>query len=165
MSERTDTTRSGPVRAAWSTGHDPVAELEHLWGEVSRLLERSVPAPGSSRHWMPLTEEEDAGDAYQVRAELPGVARACVSVEIDGRELHIQGTLDESTRGHALRRRAGSFSYGIRIPGDVDVEAVRADLCDGVLTVRLPKTGVSTRRTIALGSDRPSDRVPDRLSD
>ncbi|MFJ2395529.1 Hsp20/alpha crystallin family protein [Streptomyces sp. NPDC087843] len=153
MSERTDTTRSSPAQAAWAAGHDPVAELEQLWGEVSRLLERSSPSTGSPRHWMPLTEEEDSGDAYQVRAELPGVPRACVSVEIDGRELHIQGTLDDTTRGHALRRRSGSFSYGIRIPGDVDVEGVRADLCDGVLTVRLPKTGVSTRRTIALGSD------------
>ncbi|MFG2476245.1 Hsp20/alpha crystallin family protein [Streptomyces fagopyri] len=153
MSERTDTTRSSPVRAAWSAGHDPATELEHLWGEVSRLLERSSASTESSRHWMPLTEEEDSGDAYQVRAELPGVPRACVSVEIDGRELHIQGTLDDTTRGPALRRRTGSFSYGIRIPGDVDIEGVRADLCDGVLTVRLPKTGVSTRRTIALGSD------------
>ncbi|MFD8418749.1 Hsp20/alpha crystallin family protein [Streptomyces sp. NPDC059466] len=153
MSEGTDTTRSSPVRAAWSAAHDPVAELEHLWGEVSRVLERSSPSAGPARHWMPLTEEEDSGDAYQVRAELPGVPRASVSVEIDGRELHIQGTLDETTRGHALRRRSGSFSYGIRIPGDVDVEAVRADLRDGVLTVRLPKTGASTRRTIALGPE------------
>lgn len=153
MGEQADTARSSPGRAAWLAVHDPVAELEQLWGEVSRLLERSSPSTGPSRHWMPVAEEEDSGEVYQVRAELPGVPRACVDIEIDGRELHIRGTLDDTAHGNALRRRAGSFSYGIRIPGDVDVDAVEADLRDGVLTVRLPKTGATTRRTITLGSD------------
>ncbi|MEU1198107.1 Hsp20/alpha crystallin family protein [Streptomyces sp. NPDC005813] len=151
MSERADAARS--VRAAWWPGRDPATELQQLWGELSRLFERSSQVTEPSRHWMPLAEEEDSGDAYVVRAELPGVPRDSVTVEVDGRELHIHGTLDETTHGNALRRRSGSFSYGVRIPGDVDVEAVEADLSDGVLTVRLPKTEAETRRTITLRSN------------
>jgi HSP20 family protein len=148
MDERAGLAHS--ARSAWWAGHDPVLELQQLWGEVSRLLERSTQPAAPARHWMPLVEEEDAGAEYVVRAELPGIPRERVSIEIDGRELHIQGSVDEKTDNKALRRRAGSFSYGIRVPGDVDVEAVQADLADGVLTVRLPKSGQVTRRAVEI---------------
>ncbi|MEU6815395.1 Hsp20/alpha crystallin family protein [Streptomyces sp. NPDC046860] len=126
-------------------------ELQQLWGEVSRLVEQSAQPAEPARHWMPLVEEEDAGDAYLVRAELPGIPRESVNIEVDGRELHIHGALDENAGGKALRRRSGSFSYGVRVPGDVDVDAVQADLSDGVLTVRLPKSQGATRRSIEIG--------------
>ncbi|WP_244335840.1 Hsp20/alpha crystallin family protein [Streptomyces seoulensis] len=126
-------------------------ELQQLWGEVSRLVEQSAQPAEPTRHWMPLVEEEDAGDSYLVRAELPGIPRDSVNIEVDGRELHIHGSLDENTEGKALRRRSGSFSYGVRVPGDVDVDAVQADLSDGVLTVRLPKSQAGTRRSIEIG--------------
>ncbi|GHE97363.1 Hsp20/alpha crystallin family protein [Streptomyces griseoluteus] len=144
--------RAGVARSAWWAGHDPVVELQQLWGEVSRLVEQSAQPAEPVRHWMPLVEEEDAGDAYLVRAELPGIPRESVNIEVDGRELHIHGSLDESTGGNALRRREGSFSYGVRVPGDVNVEGVQADLSDGVLTVRLPKSQTATRRSIEIGS-------------
>ncbi|WP_405550792.1 Hsp20/alpha crystallin family protein [Streptomyces sp. NBC_01171] len=127
-------------------------ELQQLWGEVSRLVEQSAQPAEPTRHWMPLVEEEDAGDAYLVRAELPGIPRESVNIEVDGRELHIHGALDETTGGNALRRRSGSFSYGVRVPGDVNVDGVQADLSDGVLTVRLPKSQAATPRSIEIGS-------------
>ncbi|MFG2630874.1 Hsp20/alpha crystallin family protein [Streptomyces sp. NPDC048473] len=150
MDERADIARSKPARTAWWAGNDPATELQQLWGEVSRLLERSSQTTGPVQHWMPVVEEADSGDAYVVRAELPGVPRERVNVEVDGRELHVHGSLDETTDGNALRRRSGAFSYGIRVPGDVDTEGVQAELTDGVLTLRLPKTGVVTRRTIEI---------------
>lgn len=145
-------TGSIPARQAWWTAHDPALELQHLWGEVSRLFERSAQDTSAApRHWMPVAEEEDAGDAYVVRAELPGVPRDRVAVELDGKELHISGSIDEAGASGALSRRKGSFSYGIRVPGDVDGESIRADLADGVLTVTLPKSGKPARRTIEIG--------------
>ncbi|MET7288089.1 Hsp20/alpha crystallin family protein [Streptomyces sp. NPDC005573] len=149
MDESTGLAKS--ARSAWWAGHDPAVELQQLWGEVSRLFEHSAQPAEPSRHWMPLVEEEDAGDAYLVRAELPGIPRESVNIEIDGRELQIHGTVEQSGSGSALRRRSGSFSYGVRVPGDVDVAAVQADMAHGVLTVRLPKSGQVTRRVIDIG--------------
>lgn len=146
---------SVPARQAWWATHDPAVELQHLWGEVSRLFERAASETSSApRHWMPLAEEEDAGDAYVVRAELPGVPRDRVAVELDGKELHITGSVEEGDGGSALNRRRGSFSYGIRVPGDVDSEGIRATLADGVLTVRLPKSGQPVRRRIDISVSR-----------
>ncbi|MEU6405835.1 Hsp20/alpha crystallin family protein [Streptomyces sp. NPDC046985] len=141
-----------PARRAWWAAHDPGMELQHLWGEVSRLFERaSVDASGAPGHWMPVAEEEDAGDAYVVRAELPGVPRERVLVELDGKELHVSGSLDEAGGGDALNRRKGAFSYGVRVPGDVDDQGIGATLADGVLTIRLPKSGKPSRRRIDIG--------------
>ncbi|MEY9872531.1 HSP20 family protein [Streptacidiphilus sp. MAP12-33] len=106
-----------------------------------------------SRHWMPVAEEEDAGDAYVVRAELPGVPRERVSVELDGKELHISGSVDETAAGRTLSRRQGTFSYGIRVPGDVDSAGIHARLADGVLTISLPKSGEQARRRIEIDVD------------
>ncbi|MDQ0994612.1 Hsp20/alpha crystallin family protein [Streptomyces sp. V3I7] len=143
---------SVPARQAWWAVHDPALELEHLWGEVSRLFERAaVDTSDAPRSWMPVAEEEDKGDAYVVRAELPGVPRDRVQVELDGKELHISGSVDETDSGSALSRRKGSFSYGIRVPGDVNTEGIQADLHDGVLTVTLPKSGQPARRAIEIG--------------
>ncbi|MEV6703225.1 Hsp20/alpha crystallin family protein [Streptomyces sp. NPDC051453] len=153
MDERADVTRSHPARTAWWAGADPASELQHLWGEVSRLLERSSQPAGPSQHWMPVVEEADSGVAYVVRAELPGVRRERVNVEVDGRELHISGSVEETTDGNALRRRSGTFSYGVRVPGDVDIDRIQADMADGVLTLRLPKTAAVTRRTIEIRAE------------
>lgn len=140
------------ARSAWWAGHDPVVELEQLWGDVSRLVARSTHPSPPSRHWMPLVEEEDTGDAYLVRAELPGIPRENVNIEVDGRELQIHGSVEETGAGNALRRRAGTFSYGVRVPGDVDISVIQAAMADGVLTVRLPKSGQVTRRTIEISN-------------
>ncbi|MFB8265761.1 Hsp20/alpha crystallin family protein [Streptomyces sp. NPDC055955] len=102
---------------------------------------------------MPVVEEADSGVAYVVRAELPGVRRERVNVEVDGRELHISGSVEESADGNALRRRSGTFSYGVRVPGDVDIDRIQADMADGVLTLRLPKTAAVTRRTIEIRAE------------
>jgi HSP20 family protein len=50
-----------------------------------------------------------------------------------------------------LSRRAGRFFYRTSLPSGVDGEKVEADLTDGILTVRLPKSGIGKRRRITIG--------------
>jgi HSP20 family protein len=42
----------------------------------------------------------------------------------------------------------GQFEYRIALPGEADAERVKADLRDGVLTVRIPKPEGSRPRQI-----------------
>lgn len=126
---------------------DPRSEFENLWAEVGRFFQQGT-TPTGERPWMPLVEEEETEGAYVVRAELPGIPRENVTVELDVDELRITGKLDEERRGRVLSRRTGRFSYRTAVPHDIDDEAVTADLADGVLTVSIPRSARGTRRTI-----------------
>lgn len=156
MSHSAPAGRAGETRGSRWSEEDPSWELGWLCGELKQLADRVGRGPEpASRHWMPTVEEADGGEAYLARAELPGIPRECATVEMDGPELHIFGKLDESTADNALGRRIGTFSFGVRVPGDAHHDRVRADPVDVVLTVRLTKTktGEHTRRPVALGTE------------
>ncbi len=122
---------------------------------MGRLLERAaVPAAPGAGAWMPMAEEAEEEDAYVVRAELPGVPAENIDIEVEGNELYISGELTEERRGKVLSRRTGSFSYRTTLPSAVDSDRIDADLSDGILTVRVPKSEEAKRRKIEIGKRR-----------
>lgn len=136
-----------PVSGLWH----PWGEWEDLWGDMERYLRRP-PEPVGERMWTPIVEEEETEEAFVVRAELPGVPRENVEVELCEHDLCITGELREEDRGRVLTRRSGRFSYRVSLPSGIDTERIEANLNDGILTVRVPKTGEAKRRKIALGN-------------
>jgi len=68
-----------------------------------------------------------------------------------GNELTISGEIKERKREGVVRRRtrkAGSFFYRVVLLENVDADNMRADIHNGVLTVRLPKSQRMQRRRI-----------------
>jgi HSP20 family protein len=123
---------------------DPWRELEEMHERVGRLLEGGFGAlPGTGDvAWSPAVDVEETDDAWVVEAELPGVKREDVNIELSDNELALHGDLKKRERKGIVRRRTrrtGRFDYRLTHPGDVDSEAVEASLADGVLTVRVPK--------------------------
>lgn len=140
-------------RPAWGSW-DPFGDFESMWSEMGRLLEQVAAPTGTTGPWLPVAEEEESEDAYIVRAELPGIPAENVDIELEGNELSITGELSEEKRGRVLSRRTGKFSYRTSLPGGADSENIDADLTDGILTVRIPKTVEGKRRKIAIGGHR-----------
>jgi HSP20 family protein len=129
---------------------DPRGEFAQLWDRMGRMFES---APGSGQEaWIPTVETEETDDGYLVRAELPGMKREDVDVELRGNELRITGEVKEEGGGKALRQRHGKFAYRTSLPADADAEKVNAELNDGVLTVRLPKAAQAQTRRIEIKS-------------
>jgi len=98
-------------------------------------------------------EEQD--DSYVIEAELPGIKREDVNIELVGNELAISGEVKERERKGVLRRetrRTGRFAYRVTLPDQVDAEKIDAKLTDGVLTVRVPKSERAQRRKIEIKS-------------
>ncbi|MGW7411770.1 Hsp20/alpha crystallin family protein [Streptomyces sp. NPDC054863] len=132
---------------------DPMSEFESLWQQMGRVFDRppstaSWPQGG----WMPLAEEEEeTDDAYLVRAELPGIPRENININLDDNTLEITGELTEEHQDRVLSRRSGRFFYRTSLPGGIDSEKVEAELTDGILRVRIPKSGPSKRRRISIG--------------
>jgi HSP20 family protein len=149
LQERRDIPQARPIRR-----FEPFQELEELQNQMGQLIE-SVLAPvrptngGSS--WSPLVDIEETEDAWVVEAELPGVERKDVTVELRDSELEISGEIKERERKGVIRRqtrRTGRYDYRVQLPGQADADQIEAKLHDGVLTVRVPKTEQTRPRRI-----------------
>ena len=127
---------------------DPFGEFAQLWDRMGSLFEQGA-QPGP-QGWMPVAETEETDDAYVVRAELPGMRRDDIQVELRGNELCISGEVNQEKRDNTLRRRTGTFSYRTSLPSDADAEKVDARLAEGVLTVRVPKSARTRARRIEI---------------
>jgi len=133
----------------------PFADLDQLGERMRRLLEQTFrdlpPALTDTAGWVPAVDVEEQDDAYVVEAEVPGVKREDVNIELVGNELAITGDIKEKERKGVLRRRTrrvGRFEFRVTLPNQVDPEKIEAELTDGVLTVRVPKAERAQRRQI-----------------
>ncbi|PWK86856.1 HSP20 family protein [Lentzea atacamensis] len=143
------------VRSSGQLGRrDPFREFEDLYGQLGRWMDSVVSSVGEGvRAWAPLADVTETGEAYLVEVELPGVKRDDITVDLAGTELSISGEIKEKERQGLFRyrtRRVGQFSYQVTLPQDVDADKIQADLADGVLTVRVPKTEAARPRRIAI---------------
>ncbi|HLL32709.1 MAG TPA: Hsp20/alpha crystallin family protein [Streptomyces sp.] len=143
---------------------DPLAELRRLRRDMDtdRADDRGTAPAWGGVAWGPVVEEEETGDAYEIRAELPGVPRERITVDVDEHELRISGDLGEA-EGRTLSRRGGRFFYRTSLPTGADPDRAEAELTDGVLWVRLPKTAAPKRRRLRIGgTDRGTEHTADR---
>lgn len=104
----------------------------------------------------PMDVKEDS-DAYIVHLEVPGVPRENIDITLHEGTLTIRGTREkrnEETGGEFRRieRAYGSFARSVTLPRSVDAAQVQANLADGVLEVRLPKSEAAKPRQISIGS-------------
>ena len=135
----------------------PLSDFERL----RRMLDQTFGSFGlpalatESVGWAPPVDIEEQDDAYVIEAEVPGVKKDDVNIELVSNELMVTGEIKEREREGILRkrtRRIGRFEYRIRLPEQVDPDNVEAKLKDGVLSVRVPKHEQAERRRIQVKS-------------
>ena len=100
--------------------------------------------PGAPTAFMPSFDVKETPDAYQFRADLPGILEAELEISLKGSRLTVAGKRDEESmkegeRIHLSERSHGSFSRTFTLPEDVEGEKVVAELRNGVLTLMVPK--------------------------
>lgn len=98
-------------------------------------------APG----WTPPVDFYETADAFVLTIELPGLSREQVDIQAEESRVVIRG---ERASGqvsceqyHRVERGHGRFSRAFMLPEPIDVDAVTADLKDGLLTLAMPKAG------------------------
>jgi HSP20 family protein len=109
--------------------------------------------------WVPLADIEETEDAWVVEAELPGVNKKDINVDVRDSEVVVTGEIKEKERKGLLRKRTrpvGRFEYRVLLPGEVNADGVDASLDDGVLTIRIPKAEKARPRRIEIGSNAQS---------
>ncbi len=133
------------------TRWDPFGEMLSLRDAMNQLLEDSYVRPGTAggaaaqgaAQGLAL-DVADRGDAYEVKASLPGVRPEDIHCAVQGDTLAIRGEAkaeQERREGNYLlrERRSGVMQRTISLPAPIESDAVEADYQDGVLTLRLPK--------------------------
>lgn len=106
--------------------------------------------------WLPAVDVVETADALVVCAELPGVRREDIQLEVQGRELTLAGARPALEAGEAylqLERSYGSFRRTFLLPDTVDPTGIDANLEDGVLVVRLAKRKDRSRRRVDIVTD------------
>lgn len=135
---------------------DPFREIADLQHRMSQLMDSVWPAGGlTDALWSPLVDIEETDDAWVVEADLPGVKKGDVNIDVSDSELAITGEIKERERKGILRRRTrrtGRFEYRVSLPGEADTENIDASLNEGVLTVRVPKPERAKPRRIEIKS-------------
>jgi HSP20 family protein len=135
----------------------PIPSLDEVHSQMDRVFQRLLdPTALLETVWTPPVDIEETEDAWLVEADVPGVRRDDVNVEMQGDELVIHGEIKQRERTGIIRRRTrrvGAFEFRVRLPGDVEEGGIDANLHGGVLTVRVPKARAESRRVEVTGDD------------
>jgi len=94
--------------------------------------------------WHPKVDVSENENAYVLKAELPGVNKEDIKIDINNNALTLKGEkkFEEKTEkeNHVrVERSYGSFSRTFALSDKVDTENVKASYKDGVLEITLPK--------------------------
>jgi HSP20 family protein len=124
---------------------DPIRDLL----AIQQRLDRFAPGPSG---WIPPIDVQETADEYVITAELPGLGRNDVRIQVVDGRVQISGERRERDipceQYHRVERGHGSFNRTFELPLPVDAGRVTADLRDGVLIVICPKATETTPRRI-----------------
>jgi HSP20 family protein len=126
-------------------------ELTRIQDRINGLFEQALLTSEYEEHegglpgtWAPAVDVLETEDSYILFAELPGVRRDDIQLQVRDRRLELSGrrqTLGESRNFLRMERSYGPFRRAFDLGSPVDVEGIAAAFDQGVLRVHIPKRG------------------------
>jgi HSP20 family protein len=135
--------------------------VEEFWRRPFPTLlrpERWWPAETGMMMRMPAVDVYEEKDDVVIKAEIPGLSKEDISVQVTDSTLTIKG---EKKRQEEVKeddyyrceRSFGSFTRAVALPCDVKADQVKASFKNGVLEVRMPKTEEAKKKAITVKID------------
>jgi HSP20 family protein len=134
--------------------------MERVFDDMGRWrlpswMERWPSLTEEEATFMPAVEVAESDDEVVVKAQVPGMKREDIQVELYDGSLSIKGEAKEEKEEKKKSYYRREFSYGrfarrISLPSGVDAGKASAELKDGVLNVRMPKTEESRKKSVKL---------------
>lgn len=95
-------------------------------------------------NWNPVVDVYEDEHNIVLKAELPGVDKEQVTVDVEDGTLTLKGEKAaenqvEEDKYHRRERFYGRFQRSFRLPADVDLDKIKAQFKDGVLRIEVPK--------------------------
>lgn len=131
----------------WTNPMALMHDMDRLFDEFRSDWETMFMPPRQSATDLvraPLVDLADKGKEYVVKAELPGVNKDDLDIQVTENSIEISAESKkeekEEREGYIRReRRYASFYRNIPLPDAILTDKAEADLKDGVLTIKLPK--------------------------
>ncbi|MBF0312816.1 MAG: Hsp20/alpha crystallin family protein [Oligoflexia bacterium] len=130
-------------------------QLLSLQKNLDDLFDMDVfPGTTFSRGVFPAINLFEKGDMLVLKAELPGIEKSDISIDLKNSSVLLSGSRNEVNKDrssfHRKEHNYGPFRRKIELPFQVNPDKCSASLVDGVLTVHLEKEERAKSRLISI---------------
>jgi HSP20 family protein len=130
----------------WNPSRDVFNLRNHFTGMFDDFFypRRRAAYEDGMQNWNPAVDIYEEENEIVIQAEMPGVSKDGISVDVKGRVLSFRGersTDNEVNEDKYFRRERvyGQYERAFTLPAEVDPEKVKAEYNDGVLKILVPK--------------------------
>jgi len=128
----------------------PYRDMTSFHNRINRLFNEPIFPAGwldnelRSSNWNPVVDIYEKDDTIVIKAELPGMEKKDISVDLKDDVLTLKGERShekevKEENYHRKERFFGKFHRSFRLPEDMDADKIKADFKDGVLKIDIPK--------------------------
>jgi HSP20 family protein len=139
---------------------EPFDSFNRLHSRINELFDenvgraRALPS-ATAGVWLPPVDILESKEAYLIRAELPGMKKEDVHLEVNDGTLTVSGerkaeALSNGVESHRTERVHGRFSRSFYLPQTVQQDGIKATYRDGILEIHVPKAEEAKPRQIAI---------------
>jgi HSP20 family protein len=135
---------------------DPFGTLMGLQNalETFRRSDWLQASPSASGSYPPINVFRKGEDLALV-AEVPGISRSDLEIQIKGRTVRLAGSKSlqypEKASVHRRERLQGRFDRSITLPVEIDQDRATAECREGILVITLPRAERDKPRSIRIG--------------
>jgi HSP20 family protein len=112
------------------------------------------PSPSGAGAYPPVNVFR-RGEDFVVVAEVPGVKKTDLEVQVKGNTIRLAGTKSvthaDKASLHRRERLAGRFDRALTLPIEIDADGVKAECHDGILALLLPRAERDKPKSIPVG--------------
>jgi len=138
----------------------PFADMDKYFDSFFRNPQSLMAAPVMTapirEHALtPSVDIYNDGDDIVIKAEVPGISKDDLDLSIDRNVLTISGEKKRESKVeekdyHCIERTYGTFTRSFKLPEDVSVDKAQASFNDGVLEIRMPRSGENRAKKIEI---------------
>ena len=129
---------------------NPIGDMYSATNHINRLFEDVFYPMGRGEidsglwSWNPVADTYDRDDHFVIKAELPGVDKKDIVIDVKDGVLTLKGerTYDNEVtddKYYRKERAYGKFERSFALPVNVDADKIKAEYKDGVLEIEIPK--------------------------
>ena len=126
----------------------PLGEIDRFKQQMDRMFDNffgsETDVSEASAMWYPSVDIKETKDDFVLMAEVPGMSKDDIKINISENTLTIRGEKREEKKEedhnyHRVERRYGKFQRSFTLPTQIQGNKVKAAYKDGILTITMPK--------------------------